>query len=643
MLCACPLVATSASAGQDKLDSELREKAGRSGTTRVIVQFNNEADAEKAIARVTGNRKRDLGRAHVIELSNKQIARLAAEGSVKGLSVDRVAQGAMYRVTGTIQSDVVKAQLGYTGKGVGVAVIDSGLAVHNDLDRRGKSIVAWADFVNGRSLQYDDYGHGTHIGATISGDGFDSAGRHVGVAPDARIIALKALNDRGEGYVSDIIAAIEWTIAHREQYNARVINISASAPVLESYNTDPLCLAVKDAVEAGITVVASAGNMGKHPVSGDQIWGGIGAPGNCPWALTVGASSTMGDRNRANDTMASFSSNGPTRIDITSKPDISAPGTGVVAAIALRSRLYSTKPQLLIDGTTPTAAIGPLREYMALSGTSMSAAVVSGTVALMLQANPALTPNLVKAALQYTAEVNPNYSVLEEGAGFINALDAVTLVKFFRTSKPGDAYPNDPDWSKQVIWGNLRISGGVLTPEASAWDRDQQWGASETPEGGYVVWGDNCANTSCVGAVRSRGGIWGSYADDNIVWGNYWDDNIVWGNYWDDNIVWGNHGADDNIVWGNHSDDNIVWGNYTDDNIVWGNYTDDNIVWGNYADDNDNIVWGNYSDDNIVWGNAEDDNIVWGNADGDNIVWGNYDDDNIVWGNYADDNIVWGN
>lgn len=132
--------------------------------------------------------------------------------------------------------------------------------------------------------------------------------------------------------MSDIITAIEWTVAHRKQYNARVINISATAPVYESFRTDPLCEAVRAAVEAGITVVASAGNLGKS-TNGGKVWGGIGAPGNCPAALTVGASSSEGDRDRSNDIMASFSSRGPTRFDALAKPDIAAPATGVVAAI----------------------------------------------------------------------------------------------------------------------------------------------------------------------------------------------------------------------------------------------------------------------------------------------------------------------
>jgi serine protease AprX len=646
------------------LDEEVRSRAGKSGSSRVIVRFDD-GDGDAIVKKVGGKSVRHIGDLHVFEVDNDKLHELGKHGDV---SLDRIARSNLYRVTGTIGSEYVNTTLKDTGKVVGVAVIDSGIAYHDDLFKRGNSLVAWVDFVNGKEKPYDDFGHGTHISGIISGDGYDSNGRHRGVASDARLLALKVLNDKGAGYVSDIIAAINWTVAHRKQYNARVINISASAPVLESYLTDPLCAAVRDAVEAGITVVASAGNLGRNPATGAQLWGGIGAPANCPMALTVGASSTEGDRDRSNDIMASFSSRGPTRFDLLAKPDIAAPATGVVAPIAPNSRLYHDKSFALFDGAVKT----PFKPYLALSGTSQAAAVVSGTVALMIAANPMLTPNLVKATLQYTAEFKPQFNALEQGAGFLNAKGAVTLSKYFITTKAGAAYPSDASWSRTVIWGNLRLSGGVIAPNASAYAWDVQWGARKTPRNGHIVWGDNCANAVCAGATRTGASIWnmrrgslatGSYYDDNIVWGNYGDDNIVWGNYWDDNIVWGNY-ADDNIVWGNYYDDNIVWGNAGDDNIVWGNaerednivwgnnYGDDNIVWGNYADDNivwgnahddENIVWGNYNDDNIVWGNYSDDNIVWGNAGDDNIVWGNYYDDNIVWGNYNDDNIVWGN
>jgi hypothetical protein len=190
----------------------------------------------------------------------------------------------------------------------------------------------------------------------------------------------------------------------------------------------------------------------------------------------------------------------------------------------------------------------------------MATPVVAGTVALMMQANPNLTPNLVKAILQFTSQEYPGYDPLTQGTGFLNARGAVLLAEYFRNHVKGSPYPSMNGWSRQIFWGNKRMTGGVLTPGGTAWQPGLVWGS--VPQGLNIVWGENCPDSSC----------------DNIVWGN-----------------------------------NIVWGDSTDDG--------DNIVWGNT--DGDNIVWGNSDGDNIVWGNSDGDNIVWGNSDGDNIVWGN--------------------
>jgi len=260
---------------------------------------------------------------------------------------------------------------------------------------------------------------------------------------------------------------------------------------------------------------------------------------------------------------------------------------------------------------------------MRLNGTSMAAGVVSGMAALILQANPGLTPNALKAVLEYTAvdvkaDSGASADFLTQGAGSVSG-GALTLATSINTSAAmganwltaavspsttiaGQAMP----WVQRVAWGNYLAYGtGMVAEQRPSWSLD-------------IVWGNNLDD------------------DDNIVWGNALDD--------DDNIVWGNSlDEDDNIVWGNSldEDDNIVWGNSLedeDDNIVWGN----SIVWGDgliglSLDDDDNIVWGNSldEDDNIVWGNLFDNNAIFGNSldDDDNIVWGNsYDDAPMVAG-----------
>ena len=609
-----------------KLDKALNDVADGNGFSDVIVEYfddSESADSIRSNGGTSGRRLRIMN-ARAGRMPNGLLKRLADNPKVKRVHHDREAQGDMARTTAAVGALTARLSYGYTGAGVGVAVIDSGItAWHNDLgasasSKSGQRVSAFVDFVNNHNNKYDDWGHGTHVAGIIAGSGYDSYGLRAGVAPGASIVALKALDSQGKGKISNIIAALDWILANRAQYNIRVVNMSLGAGVYESYHTDPLTLAAKRAVDAGIVVVAAAGNMGKA-LNGQPQYGAISAPGNAPWVLTVGASSTQGTTDRRDDKMALYSSRGPTMIDFAAKPDLVAPGTGTVSLATTNSLFYLTKPTFLVAGLRGGLLGGLVSmPYLTLSGTSMATPVVAGSVALMLEANPNLTPNMVKAILQFTSETKTGYDFLTQGAGFLNTLGAVRLSRFFANGDKGDRYPDMRSWSKHILWGNRRVRGGVLTPGGTAWGQNIVWGDSLTPLGQNIVWGENCDTAGC----------------DNIVWGN--------------NIVWGESDASDNIVWGNTDGDNIVWGNSSDDNIVWGNGDFDNIVWGN--NDGDNIVWGNDCGgadcDNIVWGNSTGDNIVWGNAEGvDNIVWGNTSTlDNVVWGNSAgDEDISWGN
>jgi subtilisin family serine protease len=605
-----------------KIDDEiLRRSSGPSNRTmRVIVTMQRGASLPselKRFAKLTG--KLDIINGQVLDLPYGVIRQLEKHPDVFRVHYDRPAGKENYRTAVAVGAQSARAYYGYTGAGVGVAVIDSGISQwHDDLTGSGlgllplvfpygnQRVTKFVDFVGGRTLPYDDNGHGTHVAGIIAGNGSDSSGEKSGIAPGARLVVLKVLDANGVGTISNIIAALNWVAQNHQQYNIRVVNMSVGARITESYWTDPLTLAAKAVVDKGIVVVGASGNFGKN-AAGQLQYGGITAPSNAPWVLTVGATSTQGTMTRQDDVMAGFSSSGPTYIDFGAKPDLVAPGTGTVSLAAPGSTFYGTKLSALIDGK-PKIGFKP---YLALSGTSMAAPVVSGTVALMIQANPALTPNLVKAILQYTAQPYPGYNALRQGAGFLNTLGAVRLSRFYAQNQAGQRMPIQQVWGQQVIWGNRRIAGGYINPLGNAWQKG-------------VVWG----------AARALNGV------DNIVWGTSCGDGC-------DNIVWGTHDANgDNIVWGTDGDDNIVWGTEGLDNIVWGTTLDgDNIVWG--TNDGENIVWGTDCGgadcDNIVWGTADDDNIVWGTADAiDNIVWGTNDGDNIVWGTSADEDVTWG-
>jgi serine protease AprX len=550
----------------------------------------------------------------LLELPNGLIRHLEASSDVVSVHYNRETQTSNYRTSVTVGAATARAFLGYTGAGVGIAVIDSGIAFHNDLRRGGVSttypygdqrVSKFVDFVNGRTTPYDDNGHGTHVAGIIAGNGQDSRGEKAGVAPKASLVSLKVLDASGRGTIGHIIAALDWIVANHKTHNIRVVNMSVGAGVYESYWTDPLTLATKRVNDLGITVVAAAGNMGKSSTGG-VMYGSITAPGNAPWVLTVGASSTMGTFTRYDDKMAAFSSAGPTFLDFGAKPDLVAPGAGSISLSVPGSTFYLTKLQYLVNGS-PLLGIKP---YLALSGTSMSAPVVSGSVALMLQANPKLTPNLIKAILQYTAQRYPNYNALRQGAGFLNTLGAVRLAKFYADNRVGERMPIQSVWSRQIIWGNHRLSGGYINPQATAWTDNVVWGTAWDAAGDNVVWGTDCPD-SC----------------DNVVWGtaDANGDNVVWGTEALDNVVWGTEMDGDNIVWGTALDDNIVWG--TDcggadcDNVVWGTADVDNVVWGTAAD-GDNVVWGTSGLDNVVWGTsgADEDDVTWGSADNDDAV-----------------------
>jgi serine protease AprX len=619
-----------------KLDKKLNERSdlGGLGKSRAIVVLKptcGASDDNSDLARLGGKKGRQLGliNGHVVELPSGALRKLANNPCVASIHWDRPSGGKLNRAAVAVGARAVQRELGFDGAGVGVAIIDSGITGwHDDLTYQGSNpnvkvvngqrVVQFVDFVNGRTAPYDDNGHGSHVAGIIAGNGYDTNGARAGIAPAADLVSLKVLDDHGGGYISNVIAALDWVVTNHSAYNVRVVNLSVGAAVSESYNTDPLTLAAKRVVDAGVVVVTAAGNLGKNPVTGKVQYGGITAPGNAPWVLTVGANSDQGTVTRRDDIMASYSSRGPTAHDYAAKPDVVAPGTGIVSLSVPGSTFYTTKAAYLLNGS-PSIPAG-YKAYLSLSGTSMAAPMVTGTVALMMQANPKLTPNMVKAIVEYTAQ-DYRYNALTQGAGFLNTKGAVELAQYLYSASPGSYYPVRKEWSKTILWANQKIKGGVIKLAGTAYAQNVVWGAAADPEGDNIVWGTECATLDC----------------DNIVWGtsDLDADNIVWGTAAVDayNVVWGTsvNALTHGVTWGLSEADNIVWGTECAtldcDNIVWGTTELDNIVWGTEcrALDCDNIVWGTTAEaDNIVWGTSLIGEVaVWGtSSESDNIVWG---------------------
>src|SRR5476651_236625 len=296
-----------------KLDGELTRRtasAKPSAKTRVIVELLPGATLPKQYSGFA-NKNPSLGiiNGQVLDVPDKQLLEMSSNSSVFRIHYDRPAAKFNYRTSLTVGTRAIQQTLGLTGAGIGIAIIDSGIATwHDDLTNTSSTlypygnqrVVKFVDFVNGQTAPYDDNGHGTHVAGIIAGNGLDSTGQKSGAAPDASLISLKVLDGDGNGTVSSIIAALDWVLANHTTYNIRVVNMSVGAAIQESAWTDPLTLAAKRVVDAGVVVVGAAGNFGKN-TAGLPQYGGISAPGNAPWVLTVGASSTQGTPSRNDD------------------------------------------------------------------------------------------------------------------------------------------------------------------------------------------------------------------------------------------------------------------------------------------------------------------------------------------------------
>ena len=413
-------------------------------TVRVIVQTDGDTPVSSLPGRVV---QQFPGSGFIVlDVTASDIVSLASRSGVRALSPDRVvtAQGngsasvdpQLVKTSGLGDALTKNGLGGLDGSGIGIAVLDTGIQADHNAISSGKTAanqMVSVSLVSGDSSTNDVYGHGTHVASIAAGTGRISkqSGRYRGIAPGARLINVRVLGANGTGNVSDVIAGIEWCIAHKNTWNIRVMNLSLGAWTPESFRTDPLCQAAERAVNAGIVVVAAAGNFGKD-TKNNKVYGGINSPGIDPMVLTVGAANTKNTVKRSDDEVATYSSRGPTVTDRLMKPDLVAPGNKLVGAQSDQNALLAANPSLAIkeDGNEPR------NEMMLLSGSSIAAPVVSGTVALLLQQNPALTPNLIKAVLQYTAQPLAGFNLLEQGAGELNISGALKLTSRVKSTLP---------------------------------------------------------------------------------------------------------------------------------------------------------------------------------------------------------------
>src|SRR6266705_3384981 len=418
-----------ADGNKHKLSKDLDAlKGGHSGgTVDVIIQFNQTPTAahHQKVQNKGGvlKTKLDFIKGAHYSVQVESLDALADDPDVAYISPDRRLSGALDQTAAAVNANVAW-QAGWDGTGIAVAVIDSGMACHTDLYGTGGSggkcrIIYSQDFVGGGT--YDFYGHGIHVAGIIAGSGkstnYSTYKRTFkGIAPNANLINLRVLDQNGQGTDSGVISAIQVAINLTGKLHIRVMNLSLGRQVFESYTLDPLCQAVEAAWKKGIVVVAAAGNYGRDNSMGTEGYATITSPGNDPYIITVGAMKTEGSPVRSNSLIASYSSKGPTLLDHVVKPDIVAPGNRVVSLYGpafvnpipggsyyVYEALPQEYPQNLVTFSyyyPPLDTRSTSSDYYTLSGTSMATPVVSGAAALLVQAQPKLTPSPARPSIR---------------------------------------------------------------------------------------------------------------------------------------------------------------------------------------------------------------------------------------------------
>ncbi len=523
-------------------------------TTRVIVQGTGTADAAAAVRAAGGEVTAELpvvsGVAATVPAA--AVERLGADPRVRVVTPDSVVTvNASVDGSSTNPSTIksvfrdeigasVLAAQGTTGRGVRVALVDTGVNEVPDLAGRivpvedpgntpepFRGAVKCVDF-SGEGDCVDRYGHGTFMAGLIAGNGAASGGRFTGVAPGAEIVSLKIAGRTGAADVSKVLAAIQWVVSFRQDYGIKVLNLSLGTNSKVSPQYDPLNYAVQQAWRSGIAVVVAAGNTGP----GAQT---ISKPADDPYVITVGAVDDRETPGQDDDRLPRFSARGPVVVGDTSwvKPDVVAPGGKVISLRVADSHIEETAGAGTFAGT-------PYAAYRRGSGTSMSAAVTSGAVALLLQRHADWTPDRVKYALMSSAQKVAARDRNQVGAGLIR-VDLADL------AAPGLA--NRDVALSAVGTGSLDGSRGDVFVSSC----DAKTGECGTCEGGGgcpAIRGDQTAQGKQYVSDRYAEGNWtdsGWYTSQwaapllgNSWYGNSWYGNSWYGNSWYGNSWYGN-------------------------------------------------------------------------------------------------------
>lgn len=420
---------------------------------RVIVQKQGQNDFVESMAEALGGvvvRDLYIINAVVLDMAAGQVVELATNQWVRFISLDApvestdgVASGKPNSQEDNYYLDTTNAHevwdMGYTGAGIGVAVIDSGISDDPDLNT-----IRRISFNPNSTTVNDVNGHGTHVAGIIGGQGVDSEGRYMGTAPGVHLFGLKISDENGMSSESDVVAALQWVLENKdhEGYNIRVVNLSIQSSGMVSYHQSPLDAAVEILWFNGVVVVAASGNWDADHGQYNPIYA---APANDPFIITVGASNEKGNSRVQDDAIATFSADGLTQ-DFFEKPEIYAPGKDIISVLSKDSSWGANYPErAILNG-----------EYFRISGTSMAAPQVTGAVALLLQAEPNLTPDQVKYRL-----INASNNVSNNPY-----LDVYAII-----TTPTTESANTNIVASQLLWsGNEPITWTSVAWNSVAWN-----------------------------------------------------------------------------------------------------------------------------------------------------------------------------
>jgi serine protease AprX len=395
-----------------------------------------------------------------------------------------------------------------TGSNVTVAVIDSGIdSSHPDISGQVVPIN-----VNRHTLSTGDgYGHGTHVAGIINGH--DPAKQYLGIAPNAMLVSVKIGDDNGQAFESDLLRGLDWVDAFRGVFRIRALNLSVSTAIPESYATSAVDAAVENLWHDGVTVVASAGNLGPDQ---DAVWY---APGNDPYVITVGCLDENLTRSTTDDSLCPISSRGVTE-DGFAKPDMVAPGRKIESALATAPNGQST----VLAGEFPDRITAD-GQHIRLSGTSMAAPMVVGAIALLLERHPGLMPSQLKQILVNSTSRYPGQT---DAAGMLNIAAALVA----------------SDHPPLVTQAPILPVGGTAPPVGSVtlvWD-GARWGSTYWDG---ARWGSAYWDGARWGSAEWDGARWGSAYWDGARWGSTYWDGARWGSSQWDGARWGSAGTYD--------------------------------------------------------------------------------------------------